>query len=240
MFFDLGQTDDNYVGIDNTASTCYLYVVIDYMRCHYMTYHHGNLRKSLLDRAAHVIAESGVEALSLRALARDIGVSHAAPARHFKDKKALLSALATEGNKRLTTAITAAANAVGSDPVARYNAMGKAVIRFAIENPAYQQATHHPDVIQSEDESLALERRAYMTEVTKAASAAQAAGWRQSADITALTLFSSAAAIGTAFFVSNTGKSGFLDGQNITTLIDQVIDLVIPPNTAALHAQQET
>jgi len=205
-----------------------------------MTYHHGNLRKSLLDRAAQVIAENGVEALSLRALARDIGVSHAAPARHFKDKKALLSALATEGNKRLTTAVTDAANAVGPDPVARYNAMGKAVIRFAIENPAYQQATQHPDVMQSADENLIAERGSYMNKVTKAAAAAQAAGWRPGADIAALTLFSAATAMGTAFFVSNMKHSGFLNGENIAVLIDQVIDLVIPPSTAALHANQET
>jgi len=205
-----------------------------------MTYHHGNLRKSLLDRAAEVITENGVEALSLRALARDIGVSHAAPARHFKDKKALLSALATEGNRRLTTAVTDAANAVGTDPVSRYNAMGKAVIRFAIDNPAYQQATHHPDVVQSAEESLIAERRSYMSKVTQAAAAAQAAGWRKDADINALTLFSTAAATGTAFFVSNMKHGGFLNGENIAVLIDQVIDLVIAPSTAALHANQET
>ena len=62
-----------------------------------MAYHHGNLRQALLERAAQVIAESGVEALSLRALARDLGVSHAAPSRHFPDRRALLGELAKDG-----------------------------------------------------------------------------------------------------------------------------------------------
>src|SRR5262244_974088 len=66
-----------------------------------MNYHHGNLRRELLDRAAQVIAKQGIENLSLRGLAQDLGVSHGAPARHFKDKLDLLRALATEGHNKL-------------------------------------------------------------------------------------------------------------------------------------------
>ena len=88
-----------------------------------MTYHHGNLRKELLDRAAHVIAEQGIEALSLRALSRDLGVSHAAPSRHFADKAELLRALAIEGNERFIDYVLAAAEAAGENPLERYAAM---------------------------------------------------------------------------------------------------------------------
>ena len=57
-------------------------------------YHHGDLRAALIARATEVIATGGVDALSLRELARDIGVSHGAPGRHFPDKQALLDAVA--------------------------------------------------------------------------------------------------------------------------------------------------
>ena len=60
-------------------------------------YHHGNLRRALLDAALESIAAAGPAALSLRELARRVGVSHAAPAHHFGDKAGLLTALATEG-----------------------------------------------------------------------------------------------------------------------------------------------
>src|SRR5690554_7435538 len=59
------------------------------------TYHHGNLREELLHKAISIIREKGVEKLSLRALARDVGVSQTAPYRHFTDKNELLAELAT-------------------------------------------------------------------------------------------------------------------------------------------------
>jgi len=63
-------------------------------------YHHGNLRQELLELAEKHLINSGIAELSLRALAREIGVSQTAPYRHFKDKNALLAALATEGFRR--------------------------------------------------------------------------------------------------------------------------------------------
>ncbi|MFG3055143.1 TetR/AcrR family transcriptional regulator [Kitasatospora sp. NPDC048239] len=67
-------------------------------------YHHGDLRAALLERAEQTLREQGVEALSLRELARALDVSHAAPSRHFRDRRALLDALALTGIQRLTTA----------------------------------------------------------------------------------------------------------------------------------------
>ena len=69
------------------------------------TYHHGDLRRTLLEAAAASIESDGVDALSLRQLARDAGVSHTAPSRHFRDKQALLDALAEDGFNRLTAAL---------------------------------------------------------------------------------------------------------------------------------------
>ncbi|MGP4016530.1 TetR/AcrR family transcriptional regulator [Saccharopolyspora sp. 5N708] len=93
-------------------------------------YHHGDLRAALLDSAAAALRTSGVDALSLRELARDIGVSHAAPRRHFKDKRALLNALALRGFERLSAELGAAAATSGPFR-AKLAAMASAYVRFA-------------------------------------------------------------------------------------------------------------
>ena len=68
-------------------------------------YHHGELRRALIDAALAVIERDGVSALSLRDLARRLGVSHAAPAHHFADKAALLVEIAREGYERFGAAL---------------------------------------------------------------------------------------------------------------------------------------
>lgn len=73
-------------------------------------YHHGNLRKRLLDLAGTEIEKSGLDNLSLRKLAKAAGVSHAAPAHHFGSVRGLLTALATEGFKTLAKALRAGNN----------------------------------------------------------------------------------------------------------------------------------
>ncbi|KIF03038.1 transcriptional regulator, partial [Streptomyces sp. RSD-27] len=90
-------------------------------------YHHGNLRAALLERAETVLTESGADGLSLRALARDLGVSHAAPSRHFRDRRALLDALAVSGFHRLNERLRAAADTPGPVP-ARLAALGRAYV----------------------------------------------------------------------------------------------------------------
>ncbi|MEU1994480.1 TetR/AcrR family transcriptional regulator [Nocardia gamkensis] len=98
------------------------------------SYHHGDLRAELLQRAEATLRESGVDGLSLRGLARDVGVSHAAPTRHFKDKQALLDAIAVSGFQRLAAALeqTAAGRAIEE----RFRALTRTYLRFATENSA--------------------------------------------------------------------------------------------------------
>ena len=96
-------------------------------------YHHGNLRAALLEQAERTLAEGGD--LSLRELARQVGVSHAAPRRHVAGKQALLDALAEDGFERLGAELRGVmADAGGFDE--RLLAFTRAYVRFATEHAA--------------------------------------------------------------------------------------------------------
>jgi AcrR family transcriptional regulator len=97
-------------------------------------YHHGNLRAALLATAARQLEQSGVEALSLRDLANSLGVSHAAPYRHFADRRAMLAALAADGFRRFE-AQAQAALAKQATPAARLQAGARAYLAFATRHP---------------------------------------------------------------------------------------------------------
>jgi AcrR family transcriptional regulator len=99
-------------------------------------YHHGNLRTALLDAAERTLRERGAQALSLRELAREVGVSHGAPRRHFPDRQSLLDALARAGFERLGTELRAATEAAGDDFELRLRAIAAAYVRFATEDAA--------------------------------------------------------------------------------------------------------
>ncbi len=99
-------------------------------------YHHGNLRTALLDAAERTLRERGVQALSLRELAREVGVSHGAPRRHFPDRQALLDALARAGFERLGAELRAASDGAGEGFEPRLRAVGAAYVRFATEDAA--------------------------------------------------------------------------------------------------------
>jgi AcrR family transcriptional regulator len=111
-------------------------------------YHHGDLRAALLAAAERTLRDRGAGALSLRELAREVGVSHAAPGRHFKDKQALLDALALSGYERLAGALEAADDpGVPLEP--RLTALARAYVGFAVENAALLELMftlkHDPD-----------------------------------------------------------------------------------------------
>lgn len=111
-------------------------------------YHHGNLRPALLQCAERALARGGVQNLSLRELARELGVSHAAPRRHFADRQALFDALAIEGFERLEAALTEALDAPGASYRARLAAFARTYVRFATEHAALLElmyaAKHQP------------------------------------------------------------------------------------------------
>ena len=99
-------------------------------------YHHGDLRRALLDASIEVLTESGAQALTLREVARRAGVSHAAPYRHFADKDELLAGVAEEGFVALRERMIAAASAA-STSIEALEQSGVAYVRLALEHPAH-------------------------------------------------------------------------------------------------------
>jgi AcrR family transcriptional regulator len=147
-------------------------------------YHHGDLRRTLLDTALEAVGEQGPAALSLRDVARRAGVSHAAPTHHFRDKTALLTALAAEGWSLLADALGEAA-ADGRD----FAELGVAYVVFATSHPAHFAVMRAPGLARGDDPDLeaAMERaRAEM----RAGVRRFEAGSTRDADTTALAAWS--------------------------------------------------
>lgn len=99
-------------------------------------YHHGNLRRALLDEALSTIRRDGVEGVTLREIGARVGVSRTALYRHFADKSALISGVAAEGFRTLRQQLAAAWEGKNGG-IAGFEAMGVAYVRFAVANPTH-------------------------------------------------------------------------------------------------------
>lgn len=113
------------------------------------SYHHGDLKRALVEAATAILRAEGVEALTLRAVARAAGVSANAPYRHFPDRRSLVAAVAQEGFARLQqemmNAVTSAEGRLG------FKGIALAYVRFAHENPAEYRVMFGPEVAVHED-----------------------------------------------------------------------------------------
>lgn len=101
------------------------------------TYHHGDLRRALLDASLALIATQGPEGFTLRAAARAAGVSDAAPYHHFADREALLACIATEGFDLLIARLHDATSRASGDALDRARALGVAYVTFAAQHPSH-------------------------------------------------------------------------------------------------------
>jgi AcrR family transcriptional regulator len=100
-------------------------------------YHHGDLREALIAAGLELLGDDSPAALSLRAVARRVGVSHAAAYRHFADKADLLAAIAEQGFVLLSELMAAEVAAAGVDHAARFVACARAYMRFAQAHPRH-------------------------------------------------------------------------------------------------------
>lgn len=113
-------------------------------------YHHGDLPAALLDAVDAVVRERGVGAVTLRAAARQAGVSHAAPAHHFGDKAGLLTAYATHGFAALRDRLQAAQDQAADSGEPELLAIGLAYVRFAAEEPGRFTVMFRPEALRAE------------------------------------------------------------------------------------------
>lgn len=168
-------------------------------------YHHGDLRSALLATAERTLRDKGAAALSLRELAREIGVSHAAPGRHFKDKQSLLDALALAGFGRMAETLEAADDpALPLEP--RLTALARAYLGFALDNAALLELMyarkHAPDTADvASDMAAAMDRTVGTLE--RLIADGQRRGEIVEGDPAALTLFLGATLHGYASFAAN-------------------------------------
>ncbi len=102
-------------------------------------YHHGDLRQSLMDAACRHMREEGVEQLSLRGLAREVGVSQTAPYRHFESKNALFAAIATWGFELMAEHLRQARDQHAEDVEEAFVEIGVAYVEWALQNPEKYQ-----------------------------------------------------------------------------------------------------
>ena len=141
-------------------------------------YHHGNLRPALISAAIGEIEESGPAAMSLRAVARRAGVTHAAATYHFGDRAGLLTAVAAEGYRLLAEALRAAQETRGS-----FLEVGVAYVRFAVTHRAHFEVMYRPELYHRDDAELGRAREAAATllygtgEITRERMAYGVAAW---------------------------------------------------------------
>src|SRR5437763_11993969 len=109
-------------------------------------YHHGNLREALVEAALALVEERGSPEFTLREVDRRVGVTHAAPQRHFEDRAALVAAVAEEGFRELRAHVDRGV-ARARDPAARLHALGVGYVQFALRNPAHFRVMYSAELV---------------------------------------------------------------------------------------------
>lgn len=131
------------------------------------SYHHGNLRRVLLDASIQLIEERGIDSVSVREVAKRAGVSPGAPFRHFPTRTALLTAVAEEAMSRLTLTIQQALDAVADqNPLLQFRALGIGFLRWAFNNPTHFQVISSRAIIDFEGSTLRQHNDAIRTQMT--------------------------------------------------------------------------
>jgi AcrR family transcriptional regulator len=112
------------------------------------TYHHGDLRRALLDAAVKVVEKDGVSALTFQTLARRAGVSSGAPYHHFENREQLLAAIAQEGLALLVKEMTRGSAESGADARSQLEGLGRGYVRFALSHRGHFRVMFRPELRQ--------------------------------------------------------------------------------------------
>lgn len=114
-------------------------------------YHHGDLRRALLDTAMDLVREQGIDGFTLREVARRAGVSHNAPYHHFRDRSALVAALVVDGFEDFTRTLEVAARRARGGDLSRIRALGIAYVRYARDDPERFTLLWRPELREGAD-----------------------------------------------------------------------------------------
>ena len=192
-------------------------------------YHHGNLRDALIERAVEVIHQGGVEGLSLRRIAKDLGVSHAAPARHFKNKAGLLSAILNVSLKELTQTIFKKPDEEKyENAIVELNIMAHRTIKWALNNKAKFSVMINPDVSRYADEALTKSMGEFVASLSGTLKEAQKTGFRPNASDEALLIYAIGAPRGIAAALTDELISSVLGAQENEQLIKELANQIVP------------
>lgn len=121
------------------------------------SYHHGDLKAVILAETADMVARRGADGISLRELARSAGVSHAAPAHHFTDRRGLFTALAAEGWRMLAATL--------ADAGPEFSSAALAYVRFALDHPGHYAVMFDRSLVEPDNTELMAAQQAARTEL---------------------------------------------------------------------------
>lgn len=189
------------------------------------SYHHGNLAAVLVAEALAIVERDGHEGLRVRELARSVGVSAAAPFRHFRDRDDLLRAVAMEARLRLAAATREATVEAGDEPLAKFRALGSAQVRFAIHHPNLQRLVQLPGMRELPTTATDADRatlRAFQHDGHALVAAAQTRGTMRAGDPAVLELAGAAMVYG----LMQLFLEGILPSEGGEALADSVIDVL--------------
>jgi AcrR family transcriptional regulator len=171
-------------------------------------YHHGNLREAMIATALNLIAQRGPGSFTLAEVARAVGVSGAAPYRHFKDRNALIADIARQGFERFGAELRAAWDQGRPNPVRAIENCGRAYLAFARREPAFYAAMFEPGFPLEDDPALlAASERAFLVlrQAAETATSTMPAKGRPPAAMVALHIWSLCHGVASLFIEGPSG-----------------------------------
>jgi AcrR family transcriptional regulator len=171
-------------------------------------YHHGNLREAMIATALNLIAQRGPGSFTLAEVARAVGVSGAAPYRHFKDRNALIADIARQGFERFGSELRAAWDHGRPNPIRAIENCGRAYLAFARREPAFYAAMFEPGFPLEDDPALlAASERAFLVlrQAAETATSTMPANGRPPAAMVALHIWSLCHGVASLFIEGPSG-----------------------------------